>query len=73
MLAMASSRETPQERCDRYLKLAAEAEINAARLSEPKAKAAWIDLAVSWMLMASEISSETERPRDRKPGGGAKS
>ena len=73
MLAMASSRETPQERRDRYLKLAAEAEINAARLSEPKAKAAWIDLAVSWMLMASEISSENAHRRNRKPGGGAKS
>ena len=73
MLAMASSRETPQERCDRYLKLAAEAEINAARLSEPKAKAAWIDLAVSWMLMASEISAENKAGRRRKPSRGGKS
>ena len=72
MLAMASSRETPQERRDRYLKLAAEAEINAARLSEPKAKAAWIDLAVSWMLMASEISGENKGGRKRKPSRGGK-
>ena len=72
MLAMASSRETPQERRDRYLKLAAEAEINAARLSEPKAKAAWIDLAVSWMLMASEISAENKGGRKRKPSRGEK-
>jgi len=72
VLAMASSRETPQERRDRYLKLAAEAEINAARLSEPKAKAAWIDLAVSWMLMASEISAEPKSGRKRKPSRGGK-
>ena len=68
MLNMASSRGTPQERRDRYLKLAAEAEISAAKLSDPKAKAAWIDLAVSWMLMASEISVENKGGRKRKPG-----
>ena len=73
MLNMASSRDAPQERRDRYLKLAAEAEISAARLSDPKAKAAWIDLAVSWMLMASEISVENEGGRPRRPGGVAKS
>ena len=68
MLNMASSRGTAQERRDRYLKLAAEAEISAARLSDPKAKAAWIDLAVSWMLMASEISVENKGGRTRKRG-----
>jgi hypothetical protein len=67
---MASSRGTAQQRRERYLKLAAEAEIAAAKLNEPKAKAAWIDLAVSWMLMASEISPEN---RNRKPGRGTKS
>jgi hypothetical protein len=65
MLAMASSQGTAQQRRERYLKLAAEAEIAAAKLSDPKAKAAWIDLAVSWMLMASEISPGN---RKRKPG-----
>ncbi len=70
---MAASRETLQERRDRYLKLATEAEINAARLSDPKAKSAWIDLAVSWMLMASEISVETKGARRRKPSRGGKS
>jgi hypothetical protein len=70
---MASSRGTPQERRKRYLKLATEAEITAAKLSDPKAKAAWVDLAVSWMLMASEISSDTKSGRKRKPGDGTKS
>jgi len=70
MLAMASSQGTAQQRRERYLKLAAEAEIAAAKLNDPKAKAAWIDLAVSWMLMASEISPEN---RKRKPGRGSKS
>lgn len=73
MLAMASSRGTPQQRRERYLKLAAEAEVTAAKLSDPKAKAAWVDLAVSWMLMASEISAENNTGRKRKPGGGTKS
>ena len=66
MLAMASSQGTAQQRRERYLKLAAEAEIAAAKLNDPKAKAAWIDLAVSWMLMASEIS--LEKKNDRKRG-----
>jgi len=70
---MASSRGTPQERRKRYLKLAAEAEMAAAKLNDPKAKAAWVDLAVSWMLMASEISSDNKSSRKRKPGGGPKS
>jgi hypothetical protein len=43
MLAIASSQGTAQQRRERYLKLAAEAEIAAAKLSDPKAKAAWID------------------------------
>ena len=51
---------TPQERRDRYLKLATRAEITAVRFTDPKAKAACIDLTVSWMMMASEIS-ENER------------
>jgi hypothetical protein len=70
---MASSRGTPQQRRERYLKLAAEAEIAATKLSDPKAKAAWVDLAVSWMLMASEISAEDANGRKRKSGRGAKS
>ena len=70
MLDMASSRGTPQQRRERYLKLAAEAEIAAAKLNDPTAKAAWVDLAVSWMLMASEISPESKK---RKPGRGTKS
>src|SRR5438067_2096326 len=64
---MASSRETPQERRDRYLKLAAESEINAARLSEPKAKAAAIDLAVSWMLMAAKTFLRRPSPQLSRP------
>ena len=70
---MASSRETPEERRDRYLKLATEAELNAARFSDSKAKAAWIDLAVSWMLMASEIALENKPAGKRKPSRGGKS
>jgi hypothetical protein len=73
MLAMPSSRGNSQERRERYLKLAREAEITAARLNDPKAKAAWIELAVSWMLMASEISSEIKSGRKPKLGGHAKS
>ena len=64
-LAMASIARTPQERRILYLKLAAEAEITAAKLRDPKVKAAWIDLTVSWMMMASEIPAENER-RQRK-------
>ena len=73
MLSMASSRGTPQERRKRYLRLAAEAEIAGARLNDPKAKAAWIDLAVSWMLMASEISPERKNGRKHKPRRDARS
>ena len=67
-LAMASIAGTPQERRILYLKLAAEAEIAAAKLRDPKLKAAWVDLTVSWMMMASEIPAENER-RQRKLGG----
>jgi hypothetical protein len=67
--AMASIAGTPQERRILYLKLAAEAEITAAKLRDPKVKAPWIDLTVSWMMMASEIPAENER-RQRKLGGG---
>jgi hypothetical protein len=73
MLTMTSSRGNLQERRERYLKLAKEAEITAVRLNDPKAKAAWIDLAVSWMLMASEISSENKSGRKRKRGANTKS
>jgi len=69
MLSMASSRGTPQERRKRYLRLAAEAEIAGARLNDPKAKAAWIDLAVSWMLMASEISPKERMAASVSPAG----
>ena len=59
---------TPQERRIQYLKLAAEAETSANRLTDPKAKAVWIDLAVTWMLMASEIS-ENDGGLKRLSGG----
>jgi hypothetical protein len=59
-LAMVPIAGTPQERRDRYLKLAIRAEITAVKFTDPKAKAACIDLTVSWMMMASEIS-ENER------------
>jgi hypothetical protein len=68
---MASIARTPQERRILYLKLAAEAEIAAAKLRDPKVKAAWIDLTVSWMMMASEIPAENER-RQRKLDGGVR-
>ena len=48
--------DTSQERRNRYLMLAAKAETTAAKLTDPKAKEAWIELTVSWMMMASEIS-----------------
>lgn len=73
MFSTASSRGTPQERRKRYLRLATEAEITAVRLNDTKAKGAWIDLAVSWMLMASEISPEKKNGRKRKPGRDTKS
>ena len=59
---------TPQNRRSQYLKLAAEAETSATRLTDPKAKAAWIDLAVTWVLMASEIS-EIDGGRKQLSGG----
>ncbi len=59
---------TPQERRSQYLKLAAEAETSANKLTDPKAKAAWIDLAVTWVLMASEIS-ENDGGRKQLSGG----
>ena len=65
---MAPVAGTPLERRSRYLKLAAEAETGANKLTDPKAKAAWIDLAVTWMLMASEIS-EDDSGRKRLSGG----
>jgi hypothetical protein len=68
-LAMASIAGTPQERRILYLKLAAEAEIAAAKLRDPKVKAAWVDLTVSWMMMASEIPFENEGSQ-RRPGRG---
>ena len=58
----------PQGRRSQYLKLAVEAETSANKLTDPKAKAAWIDLAVTWMLMASEIS-EDDSGRKRLSGG----
>jgi hypothetical protein len=63
-LAMAAIACSPQERRSLYLKLAAEAESKAAKLGDPKTKTAWIDSAVSWMMMASEIS---ENKVDREP------
>jgi hypothetical protein len=57
-LAMAAMARSPQERRSRYLKLAAEGEVKANSLSDPKAKAALIDLAVTWMMIASEISEK---------------
>ena len=70
---MSPVKESAEERRGRYLKLASEAETTAAKIRAPKLKAAWIELAVTWMLMASEISSENAHRRNRKPGGGAKS
>jgi len=46
---------TRQQRRDRYLELAVEAEIAGAKVSDPIAKSAWIDFAVCWMMMASDI------------------
>jgi hypothetical protein len=57
-LAMAANARSPQERRSRYLKLAAEAETKANNLGDPKARAASIDLAVTWMMIASEISEK---------------
>ena len=59
---------TPQECRSQYLKLAAEAETSANKLTDPKAKAIWIDLAVTWVLMASEIS-EIAGGRKQLSGG----
>jgi hypothetical protein len=47
---------TAQVRRRLYLKAAAEAEITAASLADSQAKAASIDLAVSCLMAASEIS-----------------
>jgi hypothetical protein len=68
-IAMASIAGTPQERRILYLKLAAEAEIAAGKLRDPRVKAAWVDLTVSWMMIASEIPFENEG-RERRLGRG---
>lgn len=47
---------TAQARRNLCLKAAAEAETAAASLTDLQAKAASIDLAVNWMMAASEIS-----------------
>jgi hypothetical protein len=73
MLATPSSRGNPQKRREQYSKLAAEAEITAARLNDPKAKEAWIELAVLWALMASEISPENKSGRRHNSGADTKS
>jgi hypothetical protein len=59
---------TAQARRNLYLKAAAEAEAAAAGLPDSQAKAASIDLAVSWMMAASEIS-EYEGGRKQLCGG----
>ena len=58
---MAAIACSPQERRSLYLKLAAEAETKAAKPGDPEVKTAWIDSAVSWMMMASEISENKVR------------
>jgi len=59
---------TAQARRSLCLKAAAEAETAAASLTDLQAKAASIDLAVTWMMAASEIS-EYEDGRKRLCGG----
>jgi hypothetical protein len=59
-LALESLAGTRQERRRFYLDLAAEAETIAAKLGDPKVRAAWIDLTISWMMIASEISPVEE-------------
>ena len=59
---------SPQERRNAYLKLATEAETSVAELTDPKEKAACVDLTVSWMMMASEIF-ENERDGKRLCSG----
>jgi hypothetical protein len=57
---MAAIERSPLERRSQYLKLAAEAEIRAAKAGDSKAKAASIDLAITWMMIASEISEKAD-------------
>ena len=59
-LALESRAGTQQERRRRYLDLAAEAESVAVKLGDSKLKAAWIDRTIFWMMIASEMSSESE-------------
>jgi hypothetical protein len=59
---------TAQARRSLCLKAAAEAEAAAASLTDLQAKAASIDLAVTWMMAASEIS-EYEDGRKRSCSG----
>jgi hypothetical protein len=47
--------------------------ITAARLNDLKAKEAWIELAVSWTLMASEISAENNSGRKHNSSADTKS
>jgi len=54
---LTDAKETPQERRERFLRLAAEAEATALRQTDLPTKIAWLDLAKSWAAMAQEIPS----------------
>ena len=52
---MTDDPDTPQQRRDRFLRLAADAEATAFRMGDPKTKKAWADIARSWTAMAKKI------------------
>lgn len=52
---MDNTSETRQERRQRYLRLAADAETTGAKQKEPGARKAWADLAKGWRAMAHEL------------------
>jgi hypothetical protein len=52
---MNNAPETLRHQHERFLLLAAEAEANARRLSDPKAKAEWTAIAQGWMALANAI------------------
>jgi hypothetical protein len=62
---MSVGADIPQDRHLRYLKLAAEAEINSYKTKDATLKAGWVDMAVAWMMLASDFAQEPVRARRR--------
>jgi hypothetical protein len=54
-----NSEETLEQRCARYLRLAAEARENAARTKDRETREAYLALADSWLSLAQDIAPDS--------------